>query len=473
MMPDKIFDNQAFFHNNSLNSNNVSHLHIINSEIHNTILFNLSPEGIILALEGGGLEVADINKNDFLEKNIYGIHSFDSVILSQLKDILIKGENGAYIKAGDMCYEVCYAHSRGLNGEISGIIGTVKEISADLQMKEDLKIHKLYFSQLFESSPEAIVIIDNNDRILNVNNGFVNLFNYNLNEVKGKPIDILIPDELAIEASQISRRACFGEIVKTETKRKRKDGTAVNVSVLGYPVTLKDGQMGIYWIFSDITVRKESEKMIRKSLLEKEMLLKEVHHRVKNNLQIIGSLLKFQTTYIKDADALEIFKESQNRIRSISLIHEKLYQTRDLSRIEFSGYIKSLLSQMLITFGINSDTVSFDVKVNNIFLSVDCAIPCGLIINELVTNSLKYAFPEGRKGHITIDMTYNNSQYTLKIQDDGIGIPDNNQLDKAGSLGLQLVNTLAFQLDAQLELDRSNGTCYTLTFSNMNYKSRI
>ncbi len=474
MIPDKISDNQAFFHTNNLNDSNLTLMKIKeHSNMYDIIHFVVDVEGNILTLEGSGLETADINKSLFLGKNIYGIQPSENKFLSELKTMLLNGENASVVCINNNSFDISCTYSHSINGEVSGIIGTAKEISDELHLKEELKIHKGYFSQLFESSPEAIAIIDNEDRILNVNGGFENLFKYTLKEVKGKSINIIVPDGLSEEASQISRRACFGEIIKSETTRRLKDGSEVNVSVLGYPVTLKDGQMGLCWIFSDITNRKKNEKMIKNSLMEKEILLKEVHHRVKNNLQIIGSLLKFQTKYIKDPEAMEIFKESQNRIRSISMIHEKLYQTKDLSRVEFSGYVKTLITQLFIAFGIQPDEISFTVNANNIFLSVDNAIPCGLIINEIVTNSLKYAFPDNRKGHISIDVSYNNTHYTLKIADDGVGMPEGYEIDKPETLGLQLVNTLVFQLDAELRLERNNGTCYTITFSNMNYKSRI
>jgi PAS domain S-box-containing protein len=474
MMPDKISDNQAFFHTNGLNDSNLTLMKTKEfTGIHDSIHFMIDVLGNILSLEGGGLEIAGINKFSFLDKNIYEILPSDNEFLFQLRTILLNGENGSSINLSNNSFEISYSYSHSSNGEVTGIIGTAKEVSNELQLKEELKFHKGYFSQLFESSPEAIAIIDNEDRILNVNGGFENLFNYTLKEIKGKPISIIVPYELSDETSKISRRAYFGEIIKTETVRRLKDGSEINVSVLGYPITLKDGQMGLCWIFSDITNRKNNERMIRKSLLEKEILLKEVHHRVKNNLQIIGSLLKFQTKYIKDPEAMEIFKESQNRIRSISLIHEKLYQTKDLSRVEFAGYVKTLLTQLFITFDVKPDDISFTVNADNIFLSVDNAIPCGLIINELVTNSLKYAFPGSRKGHISIDVSYNNTHYILKIADDGVGMPEGYEIDKPVTLGLQLVNTLVFQLDAELMLERNNGTCYTITFSNMNYKSRI
>jgi len=474
MIPDKKYTDNAFFSINSFNENNLALME--NKKQSNElalIYFVLDNDGCINALDGDGLEIAGIGRLRFLGKNIYEVLPSENEFLFKLKTILLSGENSRVIQFGISSFEVHFANSHDLAGDVTGIIGMAKEVSSEISLREEFMNHKGYFSQLFERSPEAIAIIDTDGRILNVNAGFKDLFDYSLDEIEGKLISLIVPEDQIGEASLVSKRVSCGEIIKAETIRKHKDGSEINVSALGYPVNLKDDQTGICWIFSDITGRKRNEKAIRNSLLEKEILFKEVHHRVKNNLQIIGSLLKFQAAYINDPEVTEIFKESQNRIKSISLIHEKLYQTKDLSRIEFEGYVKTLVTQLFLTFGIKPDKVTFSVNANNIFLSVDNAIPCGLIINELVTNSLKYGFPENKTGHVSVDMTYENTHYTLKIADNGVGMPEDNEIDKPKTLGLQLVNTLASQLDAQLELERKNGSCYTITFSNIYYKNRI
>ncbi|MGH2575342.1 MAG: histidine kinase dimerization/phosphoacceptor domain -containing protein, partial [Ignavibacteria bacterium] len=224
----------------------------------------------------------------------------------------------------------------------------------------------------------------------------------------------------------------------------------------------------------EIKERSASDEKIKQSLLEKELLLKEIHHRVKNNLQIISSLLNFQSKYIKDKDSMQMFKESQNRVKSIALIHEKLYQTRDLSRIDFDKYIKSLTSHLQTTFGRKSDQISIKTKAENIFMSADTALPCGLIINELITNSLKYAFPDNKKGEIYIELMYhNNNKYTLIVKDNGIGFPKGIDFQNTESLGMKLVLGLIRQLDATIELDNDNGTQFKIEFSHLNYYGRI
>lgn len=217
---------------------------------------------------------------------------------------------------------------------------------------------------------------------------------------------------------------------------------------------------------SDISERKHDEEKIKASLKEKEILLKEIHHRVKNNMQIISSLLRLQSHYIQDEKQIAMFKDSQNRIRSMSLVHEKLYQSKDLTKIDFSDYIVNLVNSIFRSYTINSERIQLDISVDKIRLGINTAIPCGLIINELVTNSVKYAFPGERSGIIGVTIQQQNKK-TIKliVKDNGIGIPKNIDILHSESLGLQLVTVLIKdQLHGQIDLFRENGTEYQVTF---------
>src|ERR671933_914752 len=213
----------------------------------------------------------------------------------------------------------------------------------------------------------------------------------------------------------------------------------------------------------DVTERKQAEDQIKASLLEKETLLQEIHHRVKNNLQVISSLLRLQSRQIRDQQALELFKESQNRVQAMALIHEKLYQSSNLAFIDFQEYITSLVGNLCRSYDIYRQAITFKVNVNQVSLAIDTAIPCGLIINELVANSLKYAFPDKAKGTIHVCLhCEENKSYTLIIRDNGIGLPINFNLKPLNSLGLNLVNILIEQLEGTLELDGRKGTKFCL-----------
>jgi two-component sensor histidine kinase len=218
---------------------------------------------------------------------------------------------------------------------------------------------------------------------------------------------------------------------------------------------------------NEVAERKQAEELIRASLHEKEILLKEIHHRVKNNLQVISSLLSLQARKMQDPASLEQLRNSQNRIRSMALIHEKLYQSKDLSRIDFSEYIQSLTAHLMRTYNNFAHDVNLNVQVEDVYLSIDKAVACGLLLNELISNSLKYAFSNGNKGEIRIQLKQaQDSRVSLVVGDNGVGIPAEVDFHNTSSLGLQLVNTLVNQIEGTIELDRSQGTCFRIGFAN-------
>jgi PAS domain S-box-containing protein len=236
----------------------------------------------------------------------------------------------------------------------------------------------------------------------------------------------------------------------------------------------KTGQMkGVIEYVRDITERKEAQDKLQSSLSEKEVLLREIHHRVKNNMQVISSLLNLQSRHISDADVLEIFKESQRRIRSMALIHEHLYQSSDLSRIEFSQYLQNLATHLFHSCQVDSDRVRLTMDTEEIFLNINTAIPCGLIVNELVSNALKHAFPDGRKGEVAIELhRVVGDGYVLRVKDDGVGFPEGLDFRRTDTLGMQIIITLVGQIEASIELRRENGTEFKILFQEVKYKQR-
>jgi two-component sensor histidine kinase len=226
-----------------------------------------------------------------------------------------------------------------------------------------------------------------------------------------------------------------------------------------------------------------AEEQIKLSLQEKEVLLKEIHHRVKNNLQVISSLLSLQSKGVEDQSALELFRESRDRIRSMALIHEKLYRSQDLARIDFSEYIRSLAAYLVRSYRGSSGPVALKVNADDVLLGIDTAVPCGLIINELISNSLKHAFPPNgdkpaavdalvdaptvKEGEIRVELCSDQDhqqQLTLIVGDNGVGFPEGLDFRETESLGMQLVNTLVGQLDGTVELYCNGGTQFKITF---------
>jgi PAS domain S-box-containing protein len=217
-------------------------------------------------------------------------------------------------------------------------------------------------------------------------------------------------------------------------------------------------------ISQDITDKTIAEEELKDSLSEKEVLLKEVHHRVKNNLQVISSILNLQSSYVKDKNTLNILRESQNRIKSMAFIHESLYQTTDFSKINFSEYITSLSKSLVHSYGVYENLVDLKLLLGDVYLTLDLSIPCGLIINELVSNSLKYAFVDKKKGIIKIELFEKNDNVNLIVEDNGLGLPNNIDYKNTDSLGLQLVMTLTEQINGTIKLENKGGARYTITF---------
>lgn len=265
-----------------------------------------------------------------------------------------------------------------------------------------------------------------------------------------------------------------GFVKDEEVLLKKKNGTPFLGSICA--VTVKDERGRIKYfdgIVEDITERKKAEEKLKASLLEKEVLLREIHHRVKNNLQIISSLLNLQSRHIEDESALNMFRESRNRVRSMALVHEKLYRSDDLAGVDFCEYVRSLGSHLFMAYGINSKSIELDVDVKDVFLDINTSIPCGLIINELISNSLKHAFKDRRRGKIRVVLESRNSnKFRLVVSDDGVGIPKSLDMAKTDSLGLQLVTMLIEQLQGKLAIDRNNGTSFEILFKKLDYGVR-
>jgi len=213
-----------------------------------------------------------------------------------------------------------------------------------------------------------------------------------------------------------------------------------------------------------ITERKLAEDKIKASLAEKEMLLKEVHHRVKNNMQVISSLLKLQSGSVKNKEDAALFEDSRDRIKSMALVYNKLYQSEDLAHVDFGEYVGELARNLAHSYKTVSGKVTTSVEGGDVSLGVDQAIPCGLVVNELITNSLKYAFPKGRDGEIRVSLAENEGEVELTVSDDGVGIPTSLDLASSPTLGLRLVGNLVEQLGGKIELDRTAGARFRITF---------
>lgn len=330
-----------------------------------------------------------------------------------------------------------------------------------------------HFEYLHKFANDIIFLSDRDHRIIESNERARTIYGYGPEELKGMRVPDLRPPAVRLEFPATMREAEKTGGLVFETVHQRKDGTVFPVEV-SLRILNIDGVRYHQAIIRDISERKKAEGRILEALREKEVLLREIHHRVKNNMQVISSLLNLQSQRFAEAEVREAFRESQDRIRSMALVHEKLYQTRDLSRIDFSDYVKSLTSSLFRTYQTDTARISLKLDVDRANLDVNAAIPCGLILNELVLNAIKHAFPDERKGEITVELHENEGgSVRLTVRDNGVGLPEGIDIEHTDTLGLQIVALLAGQLDGRIEICRDGGTAFTLSFKLPNYASRV
>ena len=324
------------------------------------------------------------------------------------------------------------------------------------------------FRGLLEAAPDGILVVDTHGRIVIVNSQMERLFGYTREEMLGQSIELLVPDRFrarhdhdreAYQADPKTRPMGAGRALSGRTK----DGREIPVEISLSPLKT-DTEDLVMSIVRDISERRRAEELIKASLREKEAMLKEIHHRVKNNLQVTSSLLRLQTSAIDDPSVREMFEETQARIRSMALVHEKLYQSTNLSEIDFSEYIRDL-GTLLLQSSAQTDRITINVTGQAMVLSIDIAVPCGLVVNELLSNALKHGFPGGRHGVIQVQLHSDDGGRTIIVRDDGIGMPPNVDIESAETLGLRLVRALAQQIDGNVAIDGGKvGSAFVFTF---------
>lgn len=305
------------------------------------------------------------------------------------------------------------------------------------------------FKQIWEHSRDGMCLIDSHGKICIVNDAFCHLLRKSKEELIHREFNAYFQSE-GINIKSIT------EPVEISERMILWNGVSRYFSFSFSPFESFDSSDNLLCILRDITVKKENEDKLISSLKEKDVLLKEIHHRVKNNLQIISSLLSLQSNYLLEEDVKEIFLESQNRIRSMSLIHEKLYQSNNLSEIDFKDYIQELSNYLVISYNLSSFEVDILLNIDSIKCHIDTAIPLGIIFNELITNSIKHAFQDVEQGVIEIRASKKEDQIVVSYSDNGNGLPDDFSIENISSLGFSLITNLAEQLSAKLEIENSD-----------------
>ena len=392
---------------------------------------------------------------------------FDSPVqqIWQEVDIEIKGSVRNYSIVAQKYHQGTAAVSVGIDISDRKRAEAIKtQLIASLQESEGK------FRSLYEATSDAVMLLDDRE-FFDCNPATLEMFGCsNRQQFYGRQTSEFSPpfqpngqDSVSLSKQRIASAMQTGSC-RFDWVYKRLDGSEFPAEVLLNAVEI-NGQKVIQAVVRDITDRKRDEDRIKASLAEKEVLLKEIHHRVKNNLQVISSLLKLQSRYIQDSRVTEMLKESQNRVRSMALVHEQLYQSKDLSNIDFAEYIQNLARNLFQAYEVGAEGINLQTNIAPFYMNVDTAVPCGLIINELVTNSLKYAFRGLESGKIKIDFSADEGRdCVLVVSDSGIGFPKDLDYRNARTLGWRLVVSLVKQIRGKIELLETEGTVFKITF---------
>ena len=350
-------------------------------------------------------------------------------------------------------------------GTVIGSRGLVTDITKRKEADKKLYASEKKYRDLYHNAPDLYDTSYCDGNILDINETRAKMLGYTREELLGQPLTKIVAPDLhnQINAAFI-RKEMLDKTFEQEIPYLRKDGSILWCHLISNWIKDRNGKP-IYsrGVSRDITERKEAREIIYHSIKEKDVLLKEIHHRVKNNLQVISSLLNLQSKSIKDAQNQKIFNNTRDRIRSISMVHEALYQTDDYSNVNFKEYLKNLTGQLIRSVLGGTLSVSLELELTPIKLNLNKAVPCGIVVNELVTNALKHAFPGKRKGAITISLKKKKGQLELIVADNGIGIQKENI--ESETLGMSLVSILVKnQLNGTLEIDEDEGTIVKIQF---------
>lgn len=335
------------------------------------------------------------------------------------------------------------------------------EISSDTVQKSRLK-----YKSIFNNTGTAMSFHEYDGKFSMVNSEFEKISCYTKDEIEGKKgwEEFLTKNIIEIIGEYTPEKLKELENSPQKCKTEFTDGNGRIMNVI-LTISSIPSTENILLSYVDITE-------LNNILNEKELLVREVHHRVKNNLQIISSLLNLQSSYINNDKSREALRESENRVKSMSMVHEGLYRSNDLSKINFQTYLKNLITKLSISYGIDPDKIKINLEISNIKIAIDTAIPLGLLITEILTNSIKYAFPNGKE---KIDLLFwkEDRYFNMILKDNRIGMSSDYVDKPKESLGLQLIESLSQQLDAKIDIDTDNGTKYALIFTEIKYKERI
>lgn len=411
-------------------------------------------DGNIVAYNEGARKIYGYAPEEVIGSKDINIFSTEEAVTSGhleqiISELLEKGRvafEGEMLRKDGSIFPVyeLFTLTRSKSGQIVGFVKITQDLTAQKKAEALLKESEVRLHRIIESNADSMLIVDGEGFIRFVNAATVSLFDRPEKELLG---------------SHFGFPTTAGD--RVEINIVRPAATGLTMAEMRITDIEWLGQRMYLAVLRDITEKRQAEKQIRESLAEKELLLKEIHHRVKNNMQIVSSLLKMQTRYVEDEKLLEIFRESQNRINAMATIHSILYASDNFATINFGKYIRDMAKQLFRSYNTNPG-ISLELKADDCLLSIDTVIPCGLMINELISNALKHAFPEGRRGEILIEMNQSASGIEMRFVDNGVGFPENLDFRNTKTLGMRLVSMLVKQLGGSIELIRNGGARFEI-----------
>jgi PAS domain S-box-containing protein len=359
------------------------------------------------------------------------------------------------------------------SGLFSGWIYIFEDITKRKNVENRIAKSEKKYRELADLLPQTVFETDVNAKLTFMNVSGYEMFGYTQKSVEEglSILELIIEEERSISKEKITE-VLKGNGSGDEYTAKKCDGTLFPIILHSNPIINRGIFEGFRGIIIDISDIKDAEEKIMESLNEKEVLLQEIHHRVKNNMQIISSLLSLQANHTDNEETVEILKESRGRVKSMAMIHEKLYHGQNIGKLNMAEYLNNLVSDIVRFYSKPSSDIRIDVDVEDIKLNIDTAIPMGLMVNEIVSNSTKYAFPN-KSGLVTLKLKYLDDNYLLYVSDNGIGFSEDLITQESTTLGLKLIKTLAIQLEGELEIKSNNGTSFILKFKELEYNERL
>ncbi|MFT3884457.1 MAG: histidine kinase dimerization/phosphoacceptor domain -containing protein [Flavobacteriales bacterium] len=378
-----------------------------------------------------------------------------------------------------VCNEIFLSPIFDEDGTVTEVFGVGHEVTEQREAEELVREQSARLKAIFQTSANMMIwTLDRDFRITAYNDHFRSSceralgIRFNIGDDFVSTLLERVAAKQKVAAAAQYKAAIEGEPQQFEVEVRGQSGRSLWVETFLNPILVDGAVTEISCLAYGITDRKEAQRKLLESLHEKEVLLKEVHHRVKNNLQIISSILNLQSSYVEDDPRmLELLRDSQDRIRSMSFIHESLYQTKNFSHIDLADYIDGLSRNLMMSYSL-SGKVGLEKDLEPVRLGLDQAIPCGLILNELISNALKHAFPDAAAGTIHITLREKDDRVQITIADDGKGLPEGFDEERDANLGLQLVRTLIGQLDGHIERKPGSGkslrgAAYFITFGRI------